>query len=244
MNKFEERAIIEAFLRARNHPPSCLVDWERERPDALVEFSGQRVGVEVTVLSEATPRQSVAPQRWMAAAQRVVRAAQQMHEARSTHCLVTRFEFAAAWNPPKQADIVATAVQLCELVDNALSRPRLVHTGEPITARDPHPDIASIYVAPIQAGAGGCWQPTLAGHVHPARAEDVQATVWRKDPDVATYRLAAPLVWLLIDCDLSGQGVSLDVPSGGFSVRTQFDGVFCTAFGRWKWVEVPVVKRD
>lgn len=98
------------------------------------------------------------------------------------------------------------------------------------------------YVGLTRAELGGHWAPSFAGDVLRASPEDIKATVRRKDPEVAAYRQAAKSVWLLVDCDLSGQGISLDVPEPTFQLETSFDRVFCCGFGMWQWVEIPVVE--
>lgn len=235
--------MVEALLRYLGHAPSCLLDSVRERPDALITIDGQTIGVEVTTLTESASRQVVAPQLWTAEASRVVAAAQRMHEERTSRSLVVGIEFAAGWRPPKPSDREQVALKLCSLVDRLLHKPRRwTSPGEPLTERDPDPDVTSLYVDPNCGGPFGCWRPTLAGHVFAASGADVQATVARKEVELPTYLTAAPVVWLLIDCDVSGQGVALDVPAAEFSINTGFDRVFCTAFGRWQWLEVPVVR--
>ena len=74
-----------------------------------------------------------------------------------------------------------------------------------------------------------------------ATAPDIIATVARKEPELADYLKAAQEVWLLIDCDVSGQSVALDVPVPDFTVATGFRRIYCCGFGRWQWVEVPCV---
>jgi hypothetical protein len=80
--------------------------------------------------------------------------------------------------------------------------------------------------------------------VRRASAADIEYTVSRKDPEVETYRKAAPTIWLLIDCDLSGQGVALDIPTPDFSIATRFDRIFCCGFRWWQWIEIPTIAAD
>jgi hypothetical protein len=70
---------------------SSVEDWNRERPDVIVKIDGEVVGIEVTTLTDARPRQAIAPRRWIADALPLVHQAQEVVEARNPSPLVVRF---------------------------------------------------------------------------------------------------------------------------------------------------------
>jgi len=243
MNKQRERATIEAFLRSMHYPVSCLVRSDRERPDALVRIGDELIGVEVTTVSEAAPRQTIAPQKWSSEAVRIVRAAQESFEKQDAATLVVRLELCPAWNPPGRSDFRRVADEFAAIARRAITTPPpFIRPGEPIELRDPHPDVCWAYIDRTHPELGGHWAPSFAGQVLRVSAEDIKATVARKEPEIAAYRQVANTVWLLIDCDLSGQGICLDVPEPCFHINTSFDRVFCCGFGMWQWIELPVTK--
>jgi len=243
MNKQRERATVEAFLRSMSFSNSSVHEWDRERPDVLVQIGDELVGIEITTITEATPRQTTAPQKWAAEAVRVVRAARESFEHRNPAALVVRFELRPAWQPPGRSNMAKLADALALIADEAIANPPpFIRPGEPVILRDPHPDISWAYVARTRQELGGHWAPSFAQNVIRSSAADITATVARKEPEVDIYRRVAGSVWLLIDCDLTGQGISLDVPQPNFEVNSQFDRVFCCGFGRWQWVEIPVAK--
>jgi hypothetical protein len=111
----------------------------------------------------------------------------------------------------------------------------------PLQKTNPHPAVSCLYVGSTKQSLGSHWAPSFSHSTQSATLEDIQETVRRKEPEITVYRQAAPQVWLLVDCDLSGQGIALDVPnlSKGSSVTSGFDRVFCCGFGTWQWVEIP-----
>ncbi len=236
MDEDHERAIVEAFLIRQGYPISSL-ERPKRRPDWLVRLGDATVGIEVTRLVEATPRQSTAPRKWKREAERVVSHAKASFERRHAVALVVGIVFRPEWRPGKRP-AVELAHELATLVDEVLNDGTI---REPIQRKLTHPDISWLYVGSTKQSLGGRWEPLSAGDVRPASADDILATVGKKEPKVEAYRRAAADVWLLIDCDLSGQGLALDVPDPSFTVLTSFDRVFCCDFGRWKWVEVPTV---
>jgi hypothetical protein len=244
MDKHRERATVEAFLISRGYPLSCLHEWDRERPDALLRLGDKLVGVEVTAINEAVPRRTASPQWWTAQAHRIVSAAQTVFENRQPTALIVRFGFSPAWNPEsKRTENFKLPDQLSDVVERALSGPPpYLRSGDPITLKDPHPDVSWAYIARAGQELGGNWAPNIAGSVQRASADDIQATVARKDVNVRVYRESAPEAWLLIDCDLTGQEVALDVPEANFLLTSEFDRVFCCGFGMWKWVEISTTK--
>ena len=84
----------------------------------------------------------------------------------------------------------------------------------------------------ISAGAHRC-----------ASAEDIAETVRRKEIHLESYRQVVPSVWLLIDCNLTGQGIFLYPPEhpAGFVLNTGFDRVFCCGFAGLGLIEIPCV---
>jgi hypothetical protein len=236
--KHRERHIVEAFLRNGGESLPNLKEWDRERPDAIVTLNGETVGLEVTALIEAVPRQKVSPQKWTEEAERVVVAAQRTFENHNATPVVVRFGFRPDWQPNGRRRSVL-ADRLAELVEQVVQRVSLVkQVGKPFTANDPLPEVSWLYVAAVRPEVGSHWGPSFAFTVESASAADVRATLAKKEVDVAAYRLVTPKIWLLINCDLSGQGVALEPPDPQFSVSTSFDRVFCTGFGYWQWVEI------
>ena len=78
--KLRERAVVEAFLRSKGHPISALLEWDRERPDAIVRIDDSMVGIDVTQVVEVAPRQPMPPQMWTSEANRAMRYAQKAFE--------------------------------------------------------------------------------------------------------------------------------------------------------------------
>jgi len=243
MNKQRERGTVEAFLAFGGLSDLSMHDWNRERPDAVILRGAEFIGIEVTKLSEAVPRQAIAPQKWWTEANRLVGAAQALFEARNPDALVVRFEMHPTWQPPSRGNSSNLLEDLATIVEHAIADPpRFIRPGEPITLRDPHPDVTWAYIDTTRKDLGGHWQPSFAHDVFRASAADIQCTVARENPDVEGYRRVAPSVWLLIDCDLSGQGISLDIPTPDFKVVTSFDRVFGCGFGMWQWIEIPTTR--
>lgn len=244
MAKNREHATVKAFLDFARLPLSSVIEW-RESPDALVRLGGTIVGIEVTQLVEATPRQPTAPQKWKAEANRIVGDAQASFERRYSVALVVGIEFRPEWRPPAKRRPAGLADGLAALVER-LVPPEVLAGGplrKPIQRKDPqHPDVASVYVGHTKQSLGGSWAPLFAHKIQGTLADDIDETVKKKEPKVEAYRRAAPDVWLLIDCDLSGQGLALDVPEPSFTVITNFGRVFCCGFGMWQWVEIPTVR--
>jgi hypothetical protein len=239
--KRREQATVEAFLRNQGLPPSCLIDGDRERPDALINIDGRIVGVEVTTVVEASARRPIAAQQWRAESIRIIARAQKIYEEQHPEPLVVNLELHHDWRPGK-VDASTLAQELAATVRRAallLDQPRpFERPGDPITQREPHPALSSLYVNRLSSSPGH-WAPTFAGGIFSASAADIRATVEKKEVELDIYRAATPAVWLLIDCDLSGQGITLDVPRPTFDVVTGFERVFCHGFAMAEWVEVP-----
>jgi hypothetical protein len=240
VDKQRERVTVEAFLRFQRYPISSLKEWDRERPDALVQIDERRVGIEVTKVVEATQRQAAPPQQWTTEAHRIVRAAQESFERRHSVALVVSVEIRAEWQP-KKGDAIPLGEEIATIIET--KTPREAFAGvpfEPVQLKDPHPAASWVYIGYTKQSLGGLWAPSFSGKIQCATAEDILRTVYRKEAEVEVYRRAAPNVWLLIDCNLTGQGILLDVPnlSRGFTLTTGFDRVFCCGFGMWEWVEI------
>jgi hypothetical protein len=241
MDKQRERATVEAFLRFQGYPLSSLKEWDRERPDALIQIDERIIGIEVTKVVEATQRQSAPPQQWTTEARRIVRAAQESFEGRHAVALVIRVEFRPEWQP-KKGNVILLGEEIANIIET--KTPRDAFAGAPfvpIQLKDPHPAASWMYIGYTKQSLGGLWAPSFSGQTQYAAAEDILRTVCRKEAEVEIYKRAAPNVWLLIDCDLTGQGIFLDVPnlSRGFTLTTGFNRVFCCGFGMWEWVEIP-----
>lgn len=241
MDKQRERATVEAFLRSQGYPISSLKEWDRERTDALVQIDKRMIAIEVTKVVEATKRQSAPPQKWIAEARRIVRHAQKLFERRHSVALVVSVGFRPEWQPEK-SDAVPLGEEIATIIEKRT--PREAFAGVPfehIQRKDPHRAVSWVYVGHTKQSLGGHWAPLPSDRTRCATAEDIFTTVDGKESKVEVYRRAAPTVWLFIDCDLTGQGIALDVPnlSSGFTLTTGFDRVFWCGFGMWEWVEVP-----
>ena len=157
--------------------------------------------------------------------------------------LVVSVEFRAEWQP-KKGDAIPLGEKIATIIET--KTPRETFTGvpfKPVQLKDPHPAASWIYVGHTKQSLGGLWAPSFSGKARCATAEDILRTACGKEAEVEVYRRAAPSVWLLIDCDLTGQGIFLDVPnpSRGFTLTTGFDRVFCCGFAMWEWVEIPCI---
>lgn len=238
MDKLRERAIVDAFIRWGGISRLSLRDWDRERPDALIASGDQVIGVEVTAVSEATPRQHDAPQKWKAEAFRIVDAARQAFEARNQTPVVVRFEMNPTWAAPNRLQSSSLVTDLATIVERTLATPPAWPLDkEPYTLRDPHPEVSWAYIS--RSNCANHWQSSISGEVLGVTEADVRATVERKETELPAYRQVASRVWLLIDCDVSGQGIALDVPTHQLAITSDFDRVFCCGFGMWQWVEIP-----
>jgi hypothetical protein len=218
-----------------------LIDWKRERPDALIQIDEGIIGIEVTKVVEAVPRQSVPPQQWTTEARRIVRAAQESFERRYAVALVISVEFRPEWQP-KKSDVIPLGEQIATIIETKI--PREAFAGmpfHPVQLKAPHPAVSGVYIGYTPQSLGGLWAPLFAGPIRIATAEDILRTVSRKEVEIEVYKHAAPNIWLLIDCNLTGQGIFLEVPnlSRGFTLPTRFNRVFCGGLGMWEWVEIP-----
>lgn len=187
MDKQRERATVEAFLISQGYAVSCLHEWDREHPDALIRLGDKLVGVEVTTIAEATRRQITPPQMWETEANRIVCAARMAFEARQSTALVVRFELCAAWRPDK-SKTRNLANELAAVVEQALTEPPpFLRCGERIILKNPHPDVSWAYIDRTRQDLGGRWAPSFAGGVRCASVDDIRATMARKDPKVGVY---------------------------------------------------------
>lgn len=141
MKKLYERAVVEAFLRWKGLPLSALEDSERERPDALIRVDERPVGVEVTTLTEANPRQRIAPQKWTIEAIRVVEAARIAFESSNPRPFVVRFQFQPDWQPPDRRTVPLFAAELAAVVETAGDEVSS-DSETPLTLIDPHPAVS------------------------------------------------------------------------------------------------------
>ena len=120
--KLAERAMVEAFLASDVSAPATLEEWNRERPDALIEVGQRLVGVEVTILRESESRHATAPQQWKAEAKRVVDTARVAFDATNSMSVVVRFEFTPNWTPPSKKGAAQLARELASIVVDCASR--------------------------------------------------------------------------------------------------------------------------
>jgi len=241
--KLRERAIVEAFLRSQGLPASALIDADRESPDAVIEVNGVRVGVEIVTLIEAVPRQNVPPQRWTVEARRVVALAQRLFESRHPTALVVSFAFQPTWVPDRNKAL-HLAEKLVRLVEE--HAPHEILAGQrgdrPFQLRLQDSVVSWLYVGATNPSLGGRWQPGLAGLGRYASAADIEATIIKKERLAETYAQAVEPVWLLIDCDLAGQEICLQLPDSAspIALASRFERVFCFGFGFWQFVEIPL----
>lgn len=239
--KRQERATVESFLRSQGYPATLLIDGDRECPDALVRIDESIVGIEVTKVVEARQRQSAPPQQWVNEAHRIVRVAQESFERRHTVGLVVSIEFRSGWIP-KKAHVTPVGEEIAVIIETKTPPEALAgFPFDPFRLKDPHPAVSWMYVGHTKQSLGGRWVPSIFGKTEYTTVADILMTVRGKETKVEVYRRAAPTVWLLIDCNLTGQGILSDVPNlpNGFTLTTGFDRVFCCGFGMWKWVEIP-----
>lgn len=235
--KRHELAIVEAFLGSKLVPGATLEEWNRERPDAIIGVGGRFVGVEVTTLSEARRRQQTAPQKWAVGARRVVEAARITFESSNSRPLVVEFQFRPDWVPPDRRAAARLASEIAGVVE-AVGQRLALDSAKPVTLRDPHDAVSWAYVGSTRAELGARWAPSFGFEGMRASTQDIASTVARKEPKVVEYRQVTSEVWLLIDCNLTGQGVAFYPPEADLEIVTGFDRVFCCGFGRWEWVEV------
>jgi hypothetical protein len=214
-----------------------LVDCDRERPDALARIDGDLVGIEVTTVVEAEPRQKTVPQQWRAEVSRLAGKAQKVAEATGREPVIAWLTFRPDWKPGAvHSDTLAAEV--VHTVYGLLAQARL--PNQPVTERDPHPALSSLWV--VKSAHGNHWRAGIVSNIGPASADDIRATVRKKEVDLAAYKSVAPRVWLLIDCDLTGQGEALDVPEP-FAMETGFERILCCGFGMWQWAEIQAMQR-
>jgi hypothetical protein len=226
MDKARERRLIETFLACRGLSGVAVQD--HEEPDFLVEVDGGLVGIEVTDLIEATPRQPVPPQQWAAEGRRLVRAAQEVFEQANRQPVVVELSFTPQL-PAREFRDLALPRQLAAAVEeHLLHQANGSWTLGPFR-RDPVPQLTSLYAAPLGASPSE-WRLGSMTQVRPASCDDLVATVAGKEPLVPKYRRACPVAWLLVNCDLVGQEVTLAVPDLPCLVSTAFDRVFCIDF--------------
>lgn len=244
MDKQRERSTIEAFLLSQGYPISSL-DWDRESPDGLVQLEEGLIGLEVTEVTEATPRQEVPPQMWTDGAKRVVRFTQTAFEKLHSVALVVSIGFRPEWRPDKR-QAAKLGDELVTVIEEETPSESLASgvPFKPFQVWEPHRDVSWLYIGHHRQSLVGHWAPAFGGEYQGVTADDIQETVRRKEAKLKAYRLVAPTVWLLIDCDLSGQGIALDVSrlSSNVTVSSGFDKVFCCGFGRFEWVEIPCIK--
>jgi hypothetical protein len=242
MDKKRECATVKAFLCFYGYPLCSLKEWDRERPDALVQIDGRIIGIEVTTVVEATQRQLAPPQQWTTEAHRIVRAAQELFEKRHTVALNIRVGFRPEWLP-KKSNTKLLGEEIATIIET--KTPREAFAGAPfesIQQMVQHPAVSRVWIGYTQQSIGGHWEPVIAGGYQYATDEDILKTVGKKEAEVAVYKRVTPDVWLLIDCDLIGQDIFLDLPnlSRGFTLPTGFNRVFCGGgAGRYNWVEIP-----
>lgn len=155
--------------------------------------------------------------------------------------MVVSIEFKSDWERNRRA--TGLADELAAIIQNSMPVEALAGgvLARLIQLKDPHPDVSRIYIGDTEQALGGRWVASIAGYGQCAMAADIVATVGGKEAQVRIYKQAAPAVWLLIDCDLEGQGIFLDVPElpVPFAITTDFDRVFCCGFGMLHWVEIP-----
>ena len=226
MDKADERRLLTRFFGAIGVTPDNVTP--REAPDFTVALGQAHVGVEVTTLIEAAPRQPMPPQQWTAEARRLVVSAQRQFERTHSAPLVAHFDFTPEWRHDADTSAELSSV-LGSIVANLLERIQqggVAHS----TASSPRPGVRWAYVGLLPEGTHSKWVLTCANHVRSASCNDVVTTVAGKEQLLPTYRQAASEIWLLINCDLEGQGVSTQVPAWHCRVETEFDRVFCCDF--------------
>ena len=180
--KQKERAIVEAFLASVIVPDAELLDIDRERPDALIRVGGRIVGLELTAVTEAASRQSIPPQRWTAEAERIVKAAKKSYDETSSRPLVVALGFRQDWIPPKPWQGPQLASELAMWVRGVSVKVPLEPGGRG-TFVDPHPVLSWAYVGNSGLDLGR-WTVSHGNSGNPATAQDIFATVARKESEL------------------------------------------------------------
>ena len=228
MSKSDEQRILELFLRAR-HITGCAVE-PRERPDFLLKLASRFVGVEITQLVQAERAQTTVPQQWASESERLLRATREVFESHYGEPVVVQLAFRAELTA-RDFRVSSLAADLAAVVKDQLERqsaPGLLATD--VFETNPHPVVATLYAIRSAGSSESYWTLGGVSSVQSATCEDVILTVGAKESLVGAYRAAAPEIWLLIDCDLVGQGNSVVVPGLPCRVATEFDAVFCIDF--------------
>ncbi len=108
-----------------------------------------------------------------------------------------------------------------------------------------HPVIRSVAAWRCAPDEKPRWHVHRGGGVDGANAEDILATLDRKENKLALYREKADKVWLLIVCDLFAEGLFIDPPEEPvtFTVPSDFDRIFCLEWTGTRAVEIPIAER-
>jgi hypothetical protein len=239
-NKLVERQRLDSFLSVtgRTNLPE---PQESESPDFVFQLGDRIVGIEVTGL--VSPRMPAGdnPRQSARVLSELVRRIQTRYtelggkRAHATVCFRRGLRVPGG----SQADV---AVEVAESLVAAVSRvaPKL-KAGRPLKVPVGHNAVHSVALWPCDGGEVPRWHFHRGGPVSPARLEDVEATLKGKEAKLPLYRTRAVELWLLIVCDLFGDGLLIDPPRVPvqFTIVTGFDRVFCLDFTGSYVVEVP-----
>ncbi len=226
MDKARERRLVEAFLAGCTLSASAVQD--HEEPDVLVGTDHGVVGIEVTDLIEADPRQVAPPQQWTAEGERLVRATRELCEQANRQPVVVHLSPKPELPARDFRDRTLPRTVAAAVDQHLRQQASGAWTLGPFK-RDPVPQLTSLYAAVLRSGPSD-WRLGSLSDVRAATCDDVVVTVAGKESLVTKYRNSCPEVWLLINCDLVGQAVTLTVPELPCRVSTSFDRVYCIDF--------------
>ena len=135
------------------------------------------------------------------------------------------------------ASAIAEAVRQAQLQQGLPSTP----TPLPLT----HATVTRVLAWPARTGSPGLWQPVVAGLIRHATEADIRETIERKVRKVETYRRRANQVWLLIICDVMGDGLFIEPPAdmAPICMAAEFDRVFCCSWNGGLFVELSFTRQ-
>jgi hypothetical protein len=234
-----ERPYVEALLRFLGlHPDSPPA--KRDPLDFLVALPGRQTGVEVTRINEVASPGSVNRRESAANFFPVVEQARGAYAADLPRINVSvvfpdNRRLSKPHVPPLAREL---AVHINTVVKAQVTRSGLL----------PHEGLSTTYqghrigIWPAFKGSDGHWAPMIGGMVRHATEQEVRATVAAKEPKLAEYRKHAPEIWLLIVCELAGNGLIVDPPARpvAFTLQTGFDRVFCGSWNAGDFIEIPI----
>jgi hypothetical protein len=239
--KQQESHFFDEFRRLQPGLSLTLVrQAEPPAPDILAELSGMRVGVEITKYLRESEKHEEGEEDC------ILREAQQVYERAGNKPVSVTVHWAAAPSLEEAerqllVDALATAVgknipplgRSCELAWGSLP-PSLEHAIHHVRI-----DRLVDYITNVWQVRRVPVRPTL-------RADDVRASIARKEDHIANYLQHCDTAWLLIACEGSGPSARCEVPHLTRETRypTRFERLFfLNAYPR-EVVELPVTQEN